>query len=117
MKHIKNFKIFESKFENLSHEEMTEMYMTCKDILLELEDLGFRTNTTFFYNPWITFRISNNKHFEYDEIKEVVDRLSDYLSEFGFQIEWQSPSILNALLSNTLNFETTRGEYIIIYNF
>lgn|ERR1035437_3849829 len=90
MKYLNTYKIFESKFESLSHNEMKEMYDTCKDICLELEDLEFKIDIGFFYNPWIRFEISKYKRFEYDEVREVIDRLSTYLSDFGFQIEWRN---------------------------
>ena len=75
----------------------------CKDILLELEDKGFKTNISSYFSSgvsigedhnknWITFFFSRKEEFNYSDIEDVVERLKSYLSEFGLKIEWMSPT-------------------------
>ena len=75
----------------------------CKDILLELEDKGFKTNISSYFSSgvsigkdhnknWITFFFSRKQDFDYSDIEDVVERLKSYLSEFGLNIEWMSPT-------------------------
>jgi len=69
----------------------------CKDILLELEDLGFKTNIGWYgigkdHNKnWIQFFFSRKEEFDYSDIEDVVERLKSFLSEYGLKIEWLSP--------------------------
>ena len=75
----------------------------CEDILLELEDAGFKTNISSYFSSgvsigkehnknWITFFFSRKEEFNYSDIEDVVERLKSYLSEFGLKIEWMSPT-------------------------
>ena len=69
----------------------------CKDILLELEDIGIKTNIhSYIYcslnKNWITINLNRKEEFDYSDIEDVVERLKSYLSEFGLHIEWQSPT-------------------------
>lgn len=74
----------------------------CKDILLELEDKGFKTNIHSYFSSgvmcgkenkkdWISFFFNREKEFDYSDIEDVVERLKSYLSEFGLHINWMSP--------------------------
>jgi len=69
----------------------------CKDILLELEDLGFKTNISGVMlgkdhnKNWITFFFSRKQDFDYSDIEDVVERLKSFLSEYELKIEWLSP--------------------------
>src|ERR1035437_4337077 len=83
MKHIKSKKIFES-----------EVYYTIKDICLELEDKGYNL---WYWNPSVDgsrlpwakdnscegniskFTRGGVATFKYSDVKEVVDRLKEYL--------------------------------------
>jgi len=107
MKYLKRFN------ENVFDQSVID---ECKDILLELEDAGFKTNIhSYLANPtgtqtirvvrsyndinpgnkdlksWITFYFSRKSDFDYSDIEDVVERLKSYLSEFGLKIEWMSP--------------------------
>ena len=107
MKYLKRFN------ENVFDQSVVD---ECKDILLELEDAGFKTNIhSYLANPtgtqtirvvrsyndinpgnkdlksWITFYFSRKSDFDYSDIEDVVERLKSYLSEFGLKIEWMSP--------------------------
>lgn len=78
----------------------------CKDILLELEDIGFKTNIRSYFNhdgqsanrigfskygrpkSWITFYFSRIDKFIYSDIEDVVERLKSYLSNYDLYINW-----------------------------
>ena len=78
----------------------------CKDILLELEDIGIKTNIHSHliykrprlvgYSPqknnekWIQFFFSRKEEFDYSDIEDVVERLKSYLSEYNLHIKWQN---------------------------
>lgn len=82
----------------------------CKDILLELEDIGIKTNMRSYLNSgvggvnkdvylygyinysWITFYFNRKEEFDYSDIEDVVERLKSYLSEWGLKIEWMNPT-------------------------
>jgi len=93
----------------------------CKDILLELEDAGFKTNINSYFNSgkvrqlnnnWIQFYFSRKEEFDYSDIEDVVERLKSYLSEFGLKIDWispkerseQRPTIQNTSVMNPMTF-------------
>ncbi len=107
MRHLKRFN------ENVFDQSVVD---ECKDILLELEDIGIKTNVhSYLANPtgtqtirvvrsyndinpgnkdlksWITFYFSRKKEFDYSDIEEVVERLKSFLSDYGLSIEWMSP--------------------------
>ncbi len=75
----------------------------CEDILLELEDAGFKTNISSYFSSgvsigedhnknWITFFFSRKSDFDYSDIEDVVERLKSFLSEYELKIEWMSPT-------------------------
>jgi len=79
----------------------------CKDILLELEDIGIKTNihsylsystqSNDYYNSsnnekWIQFFFNRVEEFDYSDIEDVVERLKSYLSEYNLHIKWQNPT-------------------------
>lgn len=84
MKHLNNFKTFESK------EDFKEILLDCKDILLELEDDGFKVKISSGKLPqdWILVSISKKEKASIDigDIEETIERLRGYLSKFGFKI-------------------------------
>ena len=71
----------------------------CKDILLELEDIGIETSVSYYLNyndinpinkgakDWIQIYFSKSGIFSYLDIEEVVERLKRFLSEWGLHIE------------------------------
>lgn len=68
MRHLKKY--------NESKEELT--LQDIRDICLELQDEGFKIEIEYYY-----VKISNpNKKFKYDEVKDVMLRLKDYLGEW-----------------------------------
>lgn len=116
MKHLKRFN--ESKVLDKS------VIDECKDILLELEDIGFKTNINSYFNSgvsigkehnknWMQFYFTRKEDFDYSDIEDVVERLKSYLSEFGLEIDWMSPTerseqrptIKTTKLINPMNFQ------------
>ncbi len=95
MKHIKTYtpmKYLKRFNENVFDQSVVD---ECKDILLELEDKGFKTNINSHLNKhysYIQFYFNRNQEFDYSDIEDVVERLKSYLSEFGLKIEWMSPT-------------------------
>jgi hypothetical protein len=96
----------------------------CKDILLELEDKGFKTNIHSYFNSgvsigkehnknWIQFYFSRKEEFDYSDIEDVVERLKSFLSEYNLHIQWQNqaergenkPTIKTTKLINPMNFQ------------
>ena len=71
----------------------------CKDILLELEDIGIETSVSYYLNyndinprnkglpDLIKIYFSKSGIFSYLDIEEVVERLKRFLSEWGLHIE------------------------------
>jgi hypothetical protein len=103
MKRIKNFKIFESV------EDLKKIVADCEDILLELKDIGFRTEVSKNISPhdWILINISKKEKFLVDDIKETVERLKEYLSSLGFKTYNSSdnyPKIRSKAIMNPYNF-------------
>jgi hypothetical protein len=122
MKHLKRFN--ESKV--LDQTVIDE----CKDILLELEDIGIKTNIHSYlsydqqYNlskqgivnlkkNWIQFFFNRKEEFNYSDIEDVVERLKSYLSEYNLHIKWQNqaergenkPTIKTTRVINPMNFQ------------
>ena len=97
----------------------------CKDILLELEDIGIKTNIHSYINDqqynriinlkknWIQFFFNRKEEFNYSDIEDVVERLKSYLSEYNLHINWQSPTerqenkptIKTTRVINPMNFQ------------
>ena len=100
MKYLKRF--------NESAELDQSVIDECKDILLELEDIGIRNTIHSNLKPilrdpnaiidkrrqtlenWITIYLTRKEEFQYSDIEDVIERLKSYLSEFGLHIKWQS---------------------------
>jgi len=115
MKHLKRFN------ENVLDQSVVD---ECKDILLELEDKGFKTNIHSYINNqqynrivnlkknWIQFYFSRKEEFDYSDIEDVVERLKSYLSEYELKIEWQNtaerseqrPTIKTTRVINPMTF-------------
>ena len=114
MKHLKRFN--ESKV--LDQSVIDE----CKDILLELEDKGIKTNIHSYLSystqknneKWIQFFFNRVEEFDYSDIEDVVERLKSYLSEYNLHIKWQNqaergenkPTIKVTRVINPMNFQT-----------
>lgn len=82
-----------------------EVIQTIRDICLELNDMGFKVftnqlgfnklgkregfypNITIFNNILFTRAEQRKDYFEFDEIKEVVDRLVDYMASNGYKVK------------------------------
>ena len=115
MKYLKRFN------ENVFDQSVVD---ECKDILLELEDKGFKTNINSYFNnqqydrivnlkkSWIQFYFSRKEEFDYSDIEDVVERLKSFLSEYELKIEWQNtaerseqrPTIKTTRVINPMTF-------------
>jgi len=115
MKYLKRFN------ENVFDQSVVD---ECKDILLELEDKGFKTNINAYFNNqqydrivnlkknWIQFYFSRKEEFDYSDIEDVVERLKSFLSEYELKIEWQNqaerseqrPTIKTTSIMNPMTF-------------
>ena len=115
MKYLKRFN------ENVFDQSVVD---ECKDILLELEDKGFKTNINSYINNqqydrivnlkknWIQFYFSRKEEFDYSDIEDVVERLKSFLSEYELKIEWQNtaerseqrPTIKTTIVINPMTF-------------
>ena len=105
---------------------ISEVMNTCKDIMVELEDIGFKTNINSYFNSgvskfnrslifknWMQFYFTRKEEFDYSDIEDVIERLKSYLSEFGLKIDWMSPTerseqrptIKTTKLINPMNFQ------------
>ena len=113
MRYIKRF--------NESNQFNQSVVDECKDILLELEDIGIKTNIHSYlmykrprlvgYSPqkkkekWIQFFFNRKEEFDYSDIEDVVERLKSYLSEYNLHIKWQNQAERG---ENKLTIKTTR---------
>lgn len=80
---------------------------TCSDILLELEDSGFNCKVNI-NSSGIAFEISKNETFTYEDIKDVVERLKSYLSDYGLKLNWMNgtkPNISSYSVTNPITWE------------
>jgi hypothetical protein len=90
----------------------------CKDILLELEDIGIKTNIRSHRShlnkdySYIQFYFNRKEEFDYSDIEDVVERLKSYLSEYNLHIKWQNqaergenkPTIKTTRVINPMTF-------------
>jgi hypothetical protein len=59
------------------------------------------------------FYFTRKEDFDYSDIEDVIERLKSYLSEFGLEIDWMSPTerseqrptIKTTKLINPMNFQ------------
>ena len=87
MKYLKNYKLFESYFNE-------DIINELDDILLELKDLGYFVDITEIkgsgvFNPAkIRVFIGGiaGSNFAYDDVKEVFERMTDYMESEDFAI-------------------------------
>jgi hypothetical protein len=105
----------------------------CKDILLELEDIGIETDIQSYLSyeydsyeydriyrstpdsneKWIQFFFNRVEEFDYSDIEDVVERLKSYLSEYKLHIKWQNqaergenkPTIKTTTITDPTTFE------------
>jgi hypothetical protein len=95
--------IEKKSFNDYKMSELEVMVMDCKDILLELQDMGLTTNLQFFYNPWIIFTIWSDKESDKYIIDDVVERLKNYLSEYGLFLSGE-PTFRDGRIWNPTTF-------------
>src|ERR1022692_3390090 len=94
MKYLKTYTIFESDEPWIRHmsirdERLEETKQYCKDILLELDDIGFETSVivqTKCMPSEINIAIRNRNEFAYKDISDVAYSLDEYLKTQGFLV-------------------------------
>ena len=112
MKHIKTYKIFE--------EYGSEIIETIKDICLEIDDKGYATcishDVAFNYFLWVNKKRNemSSPAFQYDEVKDVIDRLKDYL---GNKLLWTRMMDVNSTWVDITGLEPIAPIYIIKIKF
>ena len=81
MKHLKTYKLFE----NISN---SDLELDVKDMLLELEDLGYQVNVDMRPQGIDMFcaEISNDKLFQWSDVKEYFVRAKNYTCENGWEL-------------------------------
>src|ERR1022692_2926660 len=83
----------------------------CQDVLLELDDKGFKTKVHFVKIPgfYINIQIKNGIQFEYKDISDVCYHLDEYLHEQGFYCSPRNPNVtLDKSRDYQLNFWDNR---------
>jgi len=112
---------------NESKEVNQSVIDECKDILLELEDIGIKTEIFTYFDSgvsllnndgsidknWIQFFFTRKEEFDYSDIEDVVERLKLYLSEYDLHINWigtierieQKPEIRTIKVMNPMTFQ------------
>ncbi len=99
MKHLKSIFLFNKP------ELPNEVIQTIRDICLDLNDLGFKVftnqlgfnklgkregfypNITIFRDPLSTPDDQRKYYFEFDEVKEIVDRIKNYMTSNGYKVK------------------------------
>ena len=81
MKHLKTYKLFE----NISN---SDLELDVKDMLLELEDLGYYVNVDMRPQGVEMFcaEISNDNLFQWSDVKEYFTRVKNYTCENGWEL-------------------------------
>lgn len=97
MKYLDTYKLFtEGKFTLNRYpyppdqDPISDVKSDCEDILSEIEDIGFLTKVErgLPLNPThVDITIGKYAKFEFDDILDVVARLTDYLGQNGFKPE------------------------------
>ncbi len=115
MKNLVNFKLFESV------EDLKKIVADCEDILLELKDIGFRTEILKGISPhdWILINISKEdtlplmEDLMLKDIEETVERLKSYLSNLGFKTYNSASNYPNVIYHGVINPYNFRTEYTL----
>lgn len=93
MKYLNTYKLYESY-----RVKAGDVKLDCEEILLELKDIGFEVNITInnsweedFFDPnlytidWANVILRNDKVFSMEDVREYIERLSNYLKNFGLK--------------------------------
>ena len=104
MKYISRFKIFEAHFpdkmvfdapwKESDHRIRKELVKDILDMALEVEDMGYEVydggwckSLSQYPDPfiWIDYNEEGATQIEYDEVKDFIERVEDYLDKKGFE--------------------------------
>lgn len=96
MKHIKTYNLFESieydaDWKRPGNPVREELEIELREILLEINDLGYRPQLSGFVGPESPYVwIKNGRRLSHDEfwneITDVVERVKDYLTDKEFKV-------------------------------
>jgi hypothetical protein len=111
MRYLQSKSVFEHYLRKFDQSIIDE----CKDILLELEDIGIKTLVNTYSaldKNWIQFFFTRKEEFDYSDIEDVVERLKSYLLEYDLHIDWlgtierleQRPEIRTIKVMNPMTF-------------
>lgn len=92
---------------------------TIEDILLDLSDMGFKSN--ILWSPPrnnVTVTITKSKHFKYSDIEDTIKRLSGYMESEGFTTDQRFVNVeINKININykfsSLNLLKSKSKYKI----
>jgi hypothetical protein len=110
MEYLKTYKMFEQL-------DYNEIKQTCRDILLELSDCGYEISFGGEIGPallttnLINVFIRKSTEFTFDDIREVVHRLVDYLEFEGFEPSYYYKGNRIPHINTDVRF--TPSEYLI----
>jgi hypothetical protein len=120
MKHIKTYQLFESVEETKNW--ISEVMRTCKDIMIELEDVDIKTDVKRSLQSYKSILIEcimfiNNSE---DIIKfrnvmqgsEIKSRLIDYMQSEGFELVNYSPYVRDGQFKMSFKKSDIDSDYI-----
>ena len=80
-------------YEGMKYEEIEDMMEDCRDMLLELSDIGYVTSVHNF-DGGLDVRIEKlEDQFTYDDIQDYIERVDEYLKSNGW-IQYQSSTVV-----------------------
>jgi hypothetical protein len=87
--------LYRNKTAHDRDKKLEDIKLYCKDILLELDDKGFKTKVHFVKMPgfYINIQIQSGIQFEYKDISDACYHLDEYLHEQGFYCSPRNPNV------------------------
>lgn len=126
MKHIAKYKLFESTY--IPREKMLEYLGVVDDILLEINDIGFKTKTylsKFYEEPFdecesIDIDIIKDC-FTFEDVNDCIYRLRDYAKLINFNLIIVHPESTEEILTieeflRMYPYEEFYRLFLILYN-
>jgi hypothetical protein len=120
MKHIKTYQLFESVEETKNW--ISEVMRTCKDIMIELEDVDIKTDVKRSLQSYksilieCTMFISNGESISrfrnVMQDSEIKSRLIDYMQSEGFELVDYSPYIRDGQFKMSFKKSDIDSDYI-----
>jgi len=116
---ITKYKIFEE-----ISESSADIKNTCKEILLELSDVGFDISVNLGFDndldkdipDMISIKLSRNKIFQAIDIQDYLLRISDYLKQYDLVIDRNAYTCPSLTDINILSNHITYSIYDVCFN-